>query len=122
MRMPRLASARTKPSVFSQVAACRTPSPPAMISVVIADADFNPLATISTPDDERTGPGVTASTRIAGAPSAKRAAISNAEIGPAASSNWKSGNTRTPIMIRSLSGLCPKMREICRSGHEATMS
>jgi hypothetical protein len=66
---------------------------------VIADADFNPLATISTPDDARTGPGVTASTRIAGAPSAKRAAISNAEIGPAASSNWKSGNTRTPIML-----------------------
>ena len=54
---------------------------------------FNPRASISTPEDERTGPGVTASTLIAGAPSAKRAAISNAEIGPAASSNWKSGNT-----------------------------
>ena len=39
----------------------------------------------------RTGPGVTASTLIDGALPAKRAAISNAEIGPAASSNWKSG-------------------------------
>src|SRR5689334_17739298 len=100
MRTPRLSIARTKPSVFSQAAACRTPSPPATISVVIAAADFNPRATISTPDDERTGPGVTARARIAGAPSAKRAAISKVEIGPAASSNWKSGNTRTPIMMR----------------------
>ena len=99
MRTPRLAIARTKPSVFSQVAACRTPSPPATISVVIPPDGFNPRASISTPDDERTGPGVTARTRIAGAPSAKRAAISNTEIGPAASSNWKSGNTRTPIML-----------------------
>ena len=82
-----------------QVAACRTPSPPATIRVVIAPADFNPRATISTPEDERTGPGVTASTLIEGAFSAKRAAISNTEIGPAASSNWKSGNTRTPIML-----------------------
>ena len=102
MRTPRLAIARTKLSVFSQVAACRTPSPPATISVVIADAAFNPRATISTPDDERTGPGVTARVRIAGAPWAKRAAISKAEIGPAASSNWKSGKMRTPIMVPSV--------------------
>src|SRR6185369_12596557 len=96
IRTPGLAIVRTKLSVFAQVAACRTPSPPAMIRVVIAPDDFNPRATISTPDDERTGPGVTASTLIEGALSAKRAAISKAEIGPAASSNWKSGNTRTP--------------------------
>src|SRR6476469_3118699 len=92
--------ARTKLSVFAQVAACRTPSPPAMIKVVIAPDDFRPRATISTPDDERTGPGVTASNLLEGAPAAERAAISNAEIGPAASSNWKSGNTRTPSMLQ----------------------
>ena len=79
----------------------RTPSPPATIRVVIAPDDFKPRATISTPDDERTGPGVTASTLIEGAPSAKRAAISNTEIGPAASSNWKSGKTRMPIMLQA---------------------
>ena len=49
----------------------------------------------------RTGPGVTAKTLIAGAPTAKRAPISNTEIGPVASSNWKSGNTRTPIMVQA---------------------
>ena len=100
MRTPRLAIARTKPSVFSQVAACRTPSPPATIRVVIAPDGFSPRASISTPEDERTGPGVTATTLIAGAFSAKRAPISNTEIGPAASSNWKSGNTRTPIIMQ----------------------
>ena len=52
----------------------------------------------------RTGPGVTATTLIEGALSAKRAPISNTEIGPAASSNWKSGNTRTPIICSSLFG------------------
>ena len=62
--------ARTKPSVFSQVAACRTPSPPATISVVIAPDGFSPRASISTPEDERTGPGVTATTLIEGAFSA----------------------------------------------------
>src|SRR6266496_458648 len=100
MRTPRLAIARTKPSVFSQVAACRTPSPPATISVVIADADFNPRAPISTPDDERTGPGVTATTRIDGRPPGKGGPNPKGEIGPAASSNWKSGNTRTPIITQ----------------------
>jgi hypothetical protein len=76
-----------------------------MMSVVITPVDFNPRATISTPDEERTAPGVTASTLIEGAASAKRAAISKAEIGPAASSNWKSGNTRTPIMLQAR--FCP---------------
>ena len=80
---------------------CRTPSPPATISVVIAPDGLRPRASISTPDELRTGPGVTANTLIDGALPAKRAAISNAEIGPAASSNWKSGKTSTPIM-RSL--------------------
>ena len=64
------AIARTKPSVFAQVAACRTPSPPATISVVIAPDGFSPRASISTPEDERTGPGVTATTLIEGAFSA----------------------------------------------------
>ena len=60
------AIARTKPSVFSQVAACRTPSPPATIRVVIAPDGFSPRAIISTPEEERTGPGVTATTLIDG--------------------------------------------------------
>ena len=76
----------------------RTPSPPATIKVVIAIDGLSPRASISTPDELRTGPAVTAKTLIDGALSAKRAAISNAEIGPAASSNWKSGKTRTPII------------------------
>jgi hypothetical protein len=71
-----------------------------MIKVVIAPDGLNPRASISTPDELRTGPGVAANTLMSGALSAKRAAISNTEIGPAASSNWKSGNTRTPIMMR----------------------
>ncbi len=83
--------ARTKASVFGQSAGPRLPSPPATISVVIAPDGLKPRAIISTPDELRTGPGFTASTLIAGALSAKRAAISNAAIGPAASSNWKSG-------------------------------
>ena len=68
--------------------------------MVIAPDGFSPRASISTPEEERTGPGVTATTLIAGAFSAKRAAISNTEIGPAASSNWKSGNMRTPIIMQ----------------------
>ena len=75
---------------------------------VIAPDGLKPRASISTPDELRTGPGVTASTLIDGGWPAKRAAISNTEIGPAASSNWKSGNTRTPIMMAS----CPELREI----------
>ncbi len=99
MRLPRLAMARTKVSVLSQAAACSTPSPPATMSVVMAPDAFSPRASSSTPEEERTGPGTAAMTRIAGATSAKRAPISNTEIGPAASSNWKSGNTRMPIML-----------------------
>ena len=91
--------ARTKPSVLSHSAAASTPSPPATISVEIAPDGFRPRASISTPDELRTGPGVAATTLIDGARPAKRAAISNTEIGPAASSNWKSGKIRTPIMI-----------------------
>ena len=74
-RARRPASSRTSPPR-------RTPSPPATIKVVIAPDGFKPRASISTPDELRTGPGVTASTLIAGAAPAKRAAISNAEIGP----------------------------------------
>ena len=70
------------------------------IKVVIAPDGFSPRAIISTPEEERTGPGVTATTLIDGAFSAKRAPISNTEIGPAASSNWKSGNTRMPIIMQ----------------------
>ena len=78
---------RTKLSVFSQLAATSTPSPPATSKVVIAPYGFKPRANISTPDELRTGPGVTARTLIDGDWPAKRAAISNTEIGPAASSS-----------------------------------
>src|ERR1700738_4783607 len=110
---------RTKPSVFSHVAAVRTPSPPATIKVVSAPEGLRPRASISTPDELRPGPGVTASTLIDGGWPAKRAAISNTEIGPAASSNWKSGNTSTPIMIL---GPCPETREIWHFGQETIMT
>ena len=72
-----------------------------MTSVVIAFADLKSRAIISTPDELRTGPAFSASTRIAGALPVARAAISNTEIGPAASSNWKSGKIRMPIMVMS---------------------
>src|SRR6266478_374918 len=117
--MPRLTTVRTKPSVCSQVASVRTPSHPGTIKVVIAPDGLRPRATNSTPDELRTGPGVTASTLIDGGWPAKRAAISNTEIGPAASSNWKSGNTSTPIMIF---GPCPETREICHFGQETIMT
>src|ERR1700681_488559 len=97
--MPRFVTDSTKASVFAHVAAVRTPSPPATIKVVIAPDGLRPRASNSTPDELRTGPGVTASTLIDGGWPAKRAAISNTEIGPAASSSWKSGKMRTPIMI-----------------------
>ncbi len=87
MRTPRLAKARTKASVFGQIAAVRTPSPPATIKVVIALEGLKPRASISMPEVLRTGPGVAAKVLIAGAAPEKRAAISNTEIGPAASSN-----------------------------------
>jgi hypothetical protein len=96
--MPRFAITRTNASVFLQVAAASTPSPPATIRVEIAPDGLRPRASISTPDELRTGPGVAATTLIDGALPTRRAAISNTEIGPAASSNWKSGKTRTPIM------------------------
>src|SRR5229473_7186811 len=103
MRTPRFAIDRTNASVFVQVAAVRTPSPPATIKVEIAPDGLRPRASSSTPDELRTGPGVTANTLIDAGLPAKRAAISNTEIGPAASSNWKSANTRTPIMIQGMS-------------------
>ena len=65
-RTPRLTIDRTKESVLSHFAASRTPSPPATIRVVIAPEGLMPRATISTPDEERTGPGVTAITLIDG--------------------------------------------------------
>ncbi|MGY2935645.1 hypothetical protein ACVWZ6_005247 [Bradyrhizobium sp. GM6.1] len=86
----------------SQRAASVTPAPPATTSVVIALADLNSRAIISTPDELRTGPAFTASTRIPVVVlPVQRAAISNTEIGPAASSNWKSGKIRMPIMVMS---------------------
>src|SRR6202165_2515919 len=99
MRTPRFATLRTNDNVLSQVAAASTPSPPATIKVVIAPDGFRPRASSSAPDELRTGPGVAASTLIDAGGPAKRAAISNTEIGPAAPSNWKSGKTSTPIMI-----------------------
>ena len=62
-----LGQPRTKASVFAQRRRRRTPSPPATISVVIALDGLKPRASISTPDELRTGPGVTASTLIAAA-------------------------------------------------------
>ena len=87
MRTPRRAAARTNESIFVDCAASRTPQPPATIKVVIAPQDRKPRASISTPDELRTGPDVSASTLTDGAAPAWRAAISNTEIGPAASSN-----------------------------------
>jgi len=46
-----------------------------------------------------TPPGTSASTRIEAGRPAIRLAISKTEIAPAASSSWKSGKTRTPIMF-----------------------
>jgi hypothetical protein len=97
-----LAIVRTNDSVLSHVAAAGSFSPPTTIKVLIAGEGLMALAHISTPDELRTAPGATAKTLIDGGMSAKRAAISNTEIGPAASSSWKSGNTRMPITICSL--------------------
>src|SRR4051812_40254144 len=107
-RTPRLATARTKASVFGQLAAVRTPSPPATINVVIALEGVRPRASISTPEVLRTGPGVAANVLIAGVALDRRAAISNTEIGPAASSNWKSGKISTPIMAKPQNLYVPK--------------
>src|SRR2546429_5078773 len=107
---------RTNASVFGQVAAARVPSPPATTRVVIAPDGRNRRASISAPDELRTGPGVAAITLIAGSTPENRAAISNTEIGPAASSNWKSGKISTPII-----GPCPEMREIWHFGQKAIM-
>ena len=101
-------AADCSPMSARHVAGARTPWPPATIKVLIALEGLRPRASISTPDELRTGPGVAASTRIVGAAGpAKRPAISNTEIGPEASRIWKSGNIRMPIMIE----LCPEMRE-----------
>jgi hypothetical protein len=99
--MPRFTNARTNDRVFSQVAAASTPKPPATIKVLIAPTGRKPRASNSTPDELRSGPGVAAKTLIDEGNPAKRAAISNAAIGPVASSNWKSGKTKTPIMIQA---------------------
>ena len=95
-------------------AAASTPSPPEMISVVIAPAEPNLRASISTPDVLRTGPGFAAITRIGVSLLAYRLAISNTEIGPATSSSWKSGKMSTPIMVQLTP--CRKLREICHFG------
>src|SRR5262249_28854207 len=96
-----LASRCTKARVAGQRAAASTPEPPATTSVVIAFADLKSRAIISTPEDERTAPDVSASTRSASGLPLARAAISNTQIRPAASSNWKSGKIRMPIMTMS---------------------
>ena len=79
------------------------PQPPATIKVEIAPDGLMPRASISTPDELRTAPGVIAMVFIEGGLPAQRAAISNTEIGPAASSNWKSGKMSTPIMLAPMS-------------------
>ncbi len=55
-------------------------------------------ATISTPEELRTGPAVGASTLMWVRRPDNRPAISNAEIGPAASSSWNSGKIRIPTV------------------------
>ena len=87
MRTPRFAIARTNARIFGDLAARSTPWPPATISVLMAPAALSPRANISTPEELRTGPGVSANSLIEGRTPAKRPAISNTEIGPAASSN-----------------------------------
>ncbi len=87
MRMPRRAAVRRNARVVSHVRAFCTPAPPATIRVVMAPAGLRPRASISTPDELRTGPGVAATSLIDGGVPESRAAISNTEIGPAASSN-----------------------------------
>src|SRR6202048_292728 len=116
--MPRFTLRRTNESVLSHFAAARTPSPPATIRVEIAPEGRMPRASNSAPDELRTGPGVTAKTLIEAGLFAKRPAISNTEIGPAASSIWKSGYTRTPIMILAS---CLKMRELCHFGRKTIL-
>ena len=54
---------------------------------LVQAADDTMSASISTPDELRTGPAFTASVLMSGSLPAKRAAISNAAIGPAASSS-----------------------------------
>jgi hypothetical protein len=87
MRAPRLAIARRKPSVLSHFDAALTPVPPATIRVPIAADGRKPRASNSTPAELRTGPGTAAIVLIDGAAPASRLAISNTEIGPAASSS-----------------------------------
>ena len=63
-RAPRLATACTNLIVHVFRAAASTPSPPATMSAVIALAGPNFRASISTPEELRTGPGVCASALI----------------------------------------------------------
>ncbi len=67
-RTPRWATACTNLIVHVFRAAASTPSPPAMIRVVSALGEPNFRASISTPEDERTGPCVAATTLIEGSP------------------------------------------------------
>jgi hypothetical protein len=75
------------------VAAAGIFSAPTTIKVLIAREGLIGLAHITIPEELRTAPGVTATALIEEGTPAKRAAISNTEIGPAASSSWKSGKT-----------------------------
>ncbi len=83
-RMPR--SAMRRPDDQRRRTGRRRPRtlPPTMINVVIADDGFRPRASISTPDELRTGPAFTAIVLMSGALPASQAAISNAAIRPAA--------------------------------------
>src|SRR5690242_641799 len=118
-RMPRLATAFTKFVVHVLRAAASMPSPPAMSKVVSAPGEPNLRASISAPEVLRTGPGSAAIRRIGTCLFASRLAISNTEIGPAASSNWKSGKISTPIMDLAS---WRKLRDISHFGQETTMS
>jgi hypothetical protein len=63
------------------------PSPPATIRTSRPRTLLTLCAIISTPEELRTGPASSASSLIDVRRCAKRPAISNTEIGPAASSN-----------------------------------
>jgi hypothetical protein len=82
-----LAIVCTNDNVVLQIAEAGIFSVPTTIKVLIARECLIGFANISTPDELRTAPGVTAKILIEEVVPAKRAAISNTEIGPAASSN-----------------------------------
>ena len=104
---------------MSHVAAASTPSPPATIKVLIAPDGLKPRASISTPDELRTGPGVAASTLIDGGMPAeagrdfehrnRTGGVQQLEIG-------KDENADHDVRP------CPEMREIWHFGQKAIMA